>query len=90
MHADRELLWEDLKDILSRTQKALDALHAVECAITEGRIQQPNREDSDRLTRLLVLAELLHSELRPWSDAVEVAAHGGNGKRPAPVSAPRL
>jgi hypothetical protein len=73
MQANLEMpLWEDLLDVKLKSQKALDALHALERAIKEGRIRDPNHQDSSRLNRLVVLAELLYSEVHPWIDELGV------------------
>ncbi len=61
-----QVLWEDLKDIRLKTQKALDILRAIETAMKEGRLGQPDRQDSTHLTHMLVLTDLLCNEMRPW------------------------
>jgi hypothetical protein len=61
------VLWEDLDDIQARTQQALDLLQRITHAIETGRIDQPTRQDSKRLNRLLALAELMHAEIDRWS-----------------------
>jgi hypothetical protein len=61
------VLWEDLTDIQARTQQALDLLHRITQAIDSGTVDQPTRQDSKHLNRLLALAELLHAEIDRWS-----------------------
>lgn len=61
-----QVLWEDLKEIRLKTQKALDILRAIETAMKEGCLGQPDRQDSTHLNHMLVLADLLCSEMRPW------------------------
>jgi hypothetical protein len=60
------VLWEDIDEIQSRLEKALTSLQSLQRAIQDGRISQPSRQDSKRMNRLVVLAELLYSETRPW------------------------
>lgn len=79
-------LWDDLGDVRARLQHVEAALRALQAAIDEGRVDQPSRQDSKRLNRMLVLAELLSSEVRPWIEQVlpirapdASAAHNGNG-----------
>lgn len=75
------ILWEDLSEVQARIEKALTTLQNLQDAIQNGRIGQPTRQDSKRLNRLMVLAELLYSETRPWTDeAVEVVLSGPNGR----------
>lgn len=66
------ILWEDLSEAQSRIGKALSALQTLQRAIEEGLVDQPTHQDSKRLNRLMVLAELLYSEIRPWTS--ELAA----------------
>lgn len=61
-----QVLWEDLKDIRLKTQKALDILRAIETAMKEGHLGQPDRQDSTHLNHMLVLTDLLCNEMRPW------------------------
>ena len=63
-------LWDDLGDVRARIQHVEAALRALQAAVDEGRVDQPSRQDSKRLNRLLVLAELLNSEVRPWIEQV--------------------
>jgi hypothetical protein len=81
-------LWEDLQDIEEKTHKALDALRGLEQAIRAGTVRHPTREDSSRLNRLLVLAELLYSEARPWIDELGLQLSTPAAEAPAQVSAP--
>ena len=66
------VLWEDLDDIQARTQRALDLLQRITHAIDGGRIDQPPRQDSKRLNRLLALAELLHAEIDRWTGELDL------------------
>lgn len=66
------VLWEDLDDIQARTQRALDLLQQITHAIDSGRIDQPTRQDSKRLNRLLALAELLHAEIDRWTGELDL------------------
>jgi hypothetical protein len=76
------VLWEDLSEVQARIEKALITLQNLQHAIQNGRISQPTRQDSKRLNRLMVLAELLYSETRPWTDeAVEVVLSSGSNGR---------
>ncbi|MBI5958382.1 MAG: hypothetical protein HY866_06600 [Chloroflexi bacterium] len=62
------ILWEDLSEAQSRLDKALDVLQSLYRAIEEGKVDQPTHQDSTRLNRLMVLADLLYAEIRPWAD----------------------
>ncbi len=91
MHGDIQssFLWEDMNEVQSRLEKALATLQALQRAIQDGRMNQPTRQDSNRLNRLVVLAELLYSETRPWiEEHVEALPPGNNGQRPSPAPAP--
>jgi hypothetical protein len=74
------ILWEDLGEAQSRIGKALSALQALQHAIEEGVVDEPTHQDSKRLNRLMVLAELLYSEIRPWTNEL-VAKANPNGRR---------
>jgi hypothetical protein len=74
------ILWEDLSEAQSRIGKALSALQALQHAIEEGVVDQPTHQDSKRLNRLMVLAELLYSEIRPWTSEL-VTRDNANGRR---------
>jgi hypothetical protein len=80
MHGYDALLWEDLDEIRSHTQKALGALQALERAIIEGHVGQPTRQDSKRLTQLAALTDLLQSEIGRWADEL-----GLNGLHAGPI-----
>jgi hypothetical protein len=74
------VLWEDLSDIEARIEKTLATLQSLQHAIEEGRVGQPTRQDSKRLNRLVVLAELLYTETRSWSGEPNVTTvPGRNG-----------
>lgn len=74
------IFWEDLDNAQTRIQQAMTALQSLQNAIQTGQIDQPTRQDSKRLNRLMVLAELLYAEIRPWNDALPPAAQpGSNG-----------
>ncbi len=69
MQADlHSILWEDLTEAQSRIHKTLAALQTLEQAIQDGNIDQPTHQDSKHLNRLMVLADLLYAEIRPWAD----------------------
>lgn len=83
MQGDQQssVLWEDLSEVCARLEKTSETLRALERAVQDGRIGQPTRQDSKRLNRLVVLAELLYTETRPWSDEkTEAAPAGKNGR----------
>lgn len=85
MHGSVEsILWEDLSEVQSRIGKALAVLQALEHAIQEGKVDQPTHQDSKRINRLIVLADLLYAELRPWTEEL-IASN--NGHRPASSTA---
>jgi hypothetical protein len=90
MHSDFDsVLWEDLGEAQSRIRRALDALQAIQHAIQDGLIDQPTRQDSKRLNRLAVLADLLYTEIGPWADELaELTLPRGNGRLPATSKAP--
>jgi hypothetical protein len=74
------VLWEDLSEIETRIEKTLATLQSLQLAIEEGHVGQPTRQDSKRLNRLMVLAELLYSETRSWSGEPNLTAvPGRNG-----------
>lgn len=60
------VLWEDLSEIEARIEKTLTTLQSLQRAIEEGQVGQPTRQDSKRLTRLIVLSELIYNETRSW------------------------
>lgn len=85
MHSSVEsILWEDLSEVQSRIDKALAVLRALEHAIQEGKVDQPTHQDSKRINRLMVLADLLYAELRPWTEEL---VPSNNGRRPASSAA---
>ncbi|MGQ9851263.1 MAG: hypothetical protein ACUVSU_14550 [Aggregatilineaceae bacterium] len=85
MHGSVEsILWEDLSEVQSRIGKALAVLQALEHAIQEGKVDQPTHQDSKRINRLMVLADLLYAELRPWTEEL---VSSNNGHRPASSAA---
>ena len=59
------ILWEDLAEAEGRILKALSVLRELQHAVEQGQIDQPDRQDSYRLNRLMVLADLLYAETRP-------------------------
>ncbi len=74
------VLWEDLSEIEARIEKTLATLQYLQRAIEEGQVGQPTRQDSKRLNRLVVLAELLYNETRSWSgESMATAVPGKNG-----------
>jgi hypothetical protein len=74
------ILWEDLREVQGRIGKALSVLQALERAIEEGKVDQPSHQDSKRLNRLMVLADLLYAELCPWNEEL---IPSGNGRHTA-------
>jgi hypothetical protein len=83
------VLWEDLTEIQARIEKTLATLQSLQHAIEEGRVGQPTRQDSKRLNRLVVLAELLYSETRSWPGEPNVtAASGRNGHMTSTAATP--
>jgi len=75
------ILWEDLAEAEGRILKVLSALRELQHAIEQGQIDQPDRQDSNRLNRLMVLADLLYAETRPWTD--EITGGPNPGQAPA-------
>jgi hypothetical protein len=74
------VLWEDLSEIEARIEKTLATLQSLQHAIEEGLVGQPTRQDSKRLNRLVVLAELLYNESRSWpGESGVTAVHGKSG-----------
>lgn len=66
------ILWEDLGSVQGQTNKAIEALQTIRRAIQNGEVGQPSHQDSKRLDRLMVLAELLYSEIRHWADDLDI------------------
>lgn len=80
------ILWEDLGNVQSRVQQTLSALQSIQQAIQNGQRDQPTRQDSKRLNRLVVLAELLYAEISPLtSELVPVTPPASNGRKPTTV-----
>ncbi len=75
----KSVLWSDLREVQARVDKALAALHALQSAIDNGTVDQPSRQDSNRLNRLMVLAELLCSEVAPWTNELNLTLLPANG-----------
>lgn len=75
----KSVLWSDLADVQAQVNKTLATLHALQRAIDEGSIDQPSRQDSKRLNRLMVLADLLYSEVNPWNETLNLALLPANG-----------
>ena len=91
MQGDQQfsVLWEDLTEIEARIERTLATLQSLQRAIEDGRVGQPTRQDSKRLNRLVVLAELLYSETRSWSGGPgETAAPGRNGHMTSSAATP--
>lgn len=78
MQGSFEILWEDLGLVQAKAHKAYEMLQSILQSISDGEIDQPSRQDSQHMNRLMVLADLLYSELRSWSDDMS-AQHNGNG-----------
>lgn len=85
MSGSSDLLWEDLGIVDQKAAQAYEMLQAILTKINEGKIGQPSRLDSQHLNRLMVLADLLYSELRNWADdlapenGIPGYRHNGNG-----------
>lgn len=77
----QSILWDDLTKAQSRIDRALSALRSLEQAIQAGSVDQPTHQDSQRLNRLMVLADLLYAEIHPWTH--ELTSPRNNGLRPA-------
>lgn len=80
------VLWEDLSTAKNRVQQTLTALQALQRAIEEGQIDQPTRQDSKRLNRLAVLADLLYGEIQPWADEQPANIPPPNGSAHHPIA----
>jgi hypothetical protein len=89
MISSQDVLWEDLDMAHSKAHHAVEMLQALIQNVRDGQLDSPTRRDSQRLTRLLVIADLLCNELTTWSDehglqdlnvAVSAARANGNGK----------
>lgn len=65
------VLWEDLGEIENYTTRVCTTLETITSAIQDGIAGQPNREDSKRLNRLVVLTEMLTSEIEAWASEIE-------------------
>ncbi len=76
------VLWEDLSTAQDRIQQTLNALQALQRAIEAGQLEQPTRQDSKRLNRMMVLADLLYNETEPWAETFPNPAPSGNGSTP--------
>jgi hypothetical protein len=77
------ILWEDLAEAEGRILKVLSVLRELQHAVEQGQIDQPDRQDSNRLNRLMVLADLLYAETRPWTDEIT----GGQNPSQSPAGA---
>lgn len=65
------LLWEDLGDIDGYTAGTREVLNRIIQSIQDGLIGQPNRQDSKHLNRLVVLTEMLYSEVKQWATEID-------------------
>ncbi|NDJ78664.1 MAG: hypothetical protein GYB65_20635 [Chloroflexi bacterium] len=74
------ILWEDMQDVRHQAGKALDDLAAIWRAIEDGQVGLPSHQDSHRINRLMVLSDLLHTEIRGWLDELQI----GNPKISTP------
>lgn len=83
MQGSSDLLWEDLGSVQRKAYQAAEMLQSIVNSINAGELDQPSRQDSQHLNRLMVLADLLNAELRTWADdraPVQAALHQrGNG-----------
>ena len=77
MQGSSDLLWEDLGLVHTKAHRAYEMLQSIMVSIQEGH-DQPSRIDSQHMNRLMVLADLLCSELRDWSDDI-TPKNNGNG-----------
>jgi hypothetical protein len=77
------VLWEDLNNIQGQTHKAIEMLQVIVRAIQDGRIGQPTPQDSKRLDRLIVLAELLYAEINRWTDDLNISLPKNGKSSPA-------
>ncbi len=76
------LLWEDLSLVHRKAHRANEMLQAILTSIQEGRLDQPSRQDSQHLNRLMVLADLLCAELNTWAEDIAPKTKArGNGAR---------
>ncbi len=57
------VLWEDLTEVQARIRKTLEALQSLDRALAEDQVSQPTRQNSNHLTRLNVLADILYTEV---------------------------
>lgn len=90
MFTSHDVLWEDLGLVDRKARQAVEMLQTMIKHVSEGQSDSPTRRDSQRLTRLMVIADLLCNELSAWvdergQDDVHVAARStaranGNGK----------
>lgn len=72
------LLWEDLGLVCNKAHRADEMLHALLTSVQQGQLDQPTRQDSQHLNRLIVLADLLIDELKLWTDNI---TPNGNGSQ---------
>ncbi|MBN1681210.1 MAG: hypothetical protein JW966_13065 [Anaerolineae bacterium] len=70
------ILWEDLNAVQTSAQHTLESLHKIMQVIEKGNMDQPNHEDSQRLNRLVVLAELMNREIGHWSVKLGLSTNG--------------
>ena len=75
----KSVLWSDLVQVQAQIDKTLATLHALQSAIDNGAVDQPSRQDSKRLNRLMVLADLLYSEVNPWNEKLDLTLLPANG-----------
>lgn len=75
------LLWEDLSAVENYTSRVCTTLENITIAIQNGIAGQPNREDSKRLNRLVVLTEMLTSEIETWAAEIEARYQELDGLR---------
>ena len=70
------LLWEDLGLVYNKAHRANEMLQSLLDSVQQGRLDQPSRQDSQHLNRLIVLADLLIDELRLWTDDIAPSSNG--------------
>lgn len=68
MQGNTDLLWEDLELVQRKAHQAYEMLQSIVNSVNAGELDQPSRQDSQHMNRLIVLADLLYAELRTWAE----------------------
>lgn len=68
MQGNSDLLWEDLGLVQRKAHQAYEMLQSIVNSVNAGELDQPSRQDSQHMNRLMVLADLLYAELRTWAE----------------------